>query len=122
MPLQRGEIWDAQFPLEDVQGSEPYGHGTVPIKPVVIVSSDAFNRSAIRTVIVAVITSNLKLERAPGNFLVLADDSGLQHDSVVNVSQVFVVNKTRLLEHRGKLDELGLELLRIGLRKMFDLP
>jgi mRNA interferase MazF len=117
MPLQRGEIWDAQFPLEDVQGSEPYGHG-----PVVIVSSDAFNRSAIRTVIVAVITSNLKLERAPGNFVVLADDiSGLQHDSVVNVSQVLVVNKTRLLEQRGKLDELGLELLRTGLRKMFDL-
>lgn len=116
MPLQRGEIWDAQFPLEDVQGSEPYGHG-----PVVIVSSNAFNRSAIRTVIVAVITSNLKLERAPGNFLVLADDSGLQHDSVVNVLQVLVVNKTRLIEQRGKLDKLGLELLQIGLRKMFDL-
>jgi mRNA interferase MazF len=120
--LQRGEIWDAQFPLEDVQGSEPYGHGTVSIKPVVIVSSDAFNRSTIRTVIVTVITSNLKLERAPGNFLVLADDtSGLQRDSVVNVSQVLVVNKTRLIKPRGKLDELGFEMLGLGLRQMFDL-
>jgi mRNA interferase MazF len=115
--LQHGEIWNAQFPLEHAEGSEPYGHG-----PVLIVSSDAFNRSAIRTVVVAVITSNLKLERAPGNFLILADDtSGLQHDSVVNISQVLVINKTRLVQKRGQLDDTGLELLKVGLRQMFDL-
>jgi mRNA interferase MazF len=115
--LQRGEIWDAQFPLENAEGSEPYGHG-----PVLIVSSDAYNRSAIRTVIVAVITSNLKLQRAPGNFLILSDDTnGLRQDSVVNVSQVLVVNKTRLVQKRGQLDDTGLELLKVGLRQMFDL-
>ena len=86
-------------------------------------SSDAFNRSAIQTVIVAVITSNLKLERAPGNFGVLADEmSGLSQDSVVNVSQVLVVNKVRLLERRGQLDEVGSALLSSGLRRVFDLP
>jgi len=116
--LKRGEIWNVQFPLERVQSSEPYGHG-----PVVIVSSDAFNRSAIQTVIVAVITSNLKLERAPGNFGVLADEmSGLSQDSVVNVSQVLVVSKVRLLERRGQLDEVGSALLSSGLRRVFDLP
>jgi mRNA interferase MazF len=115
--LKRGEVWDIHFPLVRVQGSEPYGHG-----PVVIVSSDAFNRSGIQTVIVAVLTTNLKLERAPGNFLVLADEvSGLTFDSVVNVSQILVVNKSRLLERRGLLDAGGLEQLSSGLRQMFDL-
>ena len=116
--MKRGEIWDVTFPLERVQGSEPYGHG-----PVVVVSSDAFNRSAIQTVIVAVVTSNLKLERAPGNFWVVADEtSGLEQDSVVNVSQVLVVNKVRLLERRGQLDEVGSAQLSLGLRRVFDLP
>ena len=115
--MHHGEIWDAQFPLPHPEGSEPYGHG-----PVLIVSSDAYNRSAIRTVIVAVITGNLKLERAPGNFLVPADGtSGLRQDSVVNVSQVLVVNKSRLVQNRGRLDDTGLELLKMGLRQMFDL-
>jgi mRNA interferase MazF len=72
--VKRGEIWNIQFPLPERENSEPDGHGCV-----VIVSSDAFNQSAIRTVIVAVVTSNLKLARAPGNLIVLADDvSGLR--------------------------------------------
>ena len=141
--MKRGEIWDIQLswpndgtswseqhlpgltasragplPFERVQGSEPYGHG-----PVVVVSSDPFNRSAIQTVIVAVVTSNLKLERAPGNFMVLADETnGLSQDSVVSVSQILVVNKVSLLERCGQLDEVGSALLSLGLRKVFDLP
>lgn len=115
--MKRGEIWDVEYPLAARENAEPYGHG-----PVVIVSSDAFNRSAIRTVLVAVITSNLKLERAPGNVPVPADDTtGLREDSVVNVSQVLVVDKSRLRGRRGQLDETGVELLNLGLRQVFSL-
>jgi mRNA interferase MazF len=115
--LKRGEIWTIHYPLEDCDGSEPYGQG-----PVVIVSSDAFNDSAIRTVLIAVITSNLKLARAPGNVLVLADeDNGLREDGVINVSQVLVVHKTRLESCSGRLDEVSLELLEAGLKKVFAL-
>lgn len=99
------------------KNSEPYGHG-----PVVIVSSDAFNASAIRTVMVAVVTSNLRLARAPGNLTVEADEqSGLREVSVVNVSQVLVVDKARLIRRRGALQTAEVELLNIGLRRVFAL-
>ena len=115
--MKRGEIWDIQYPLSERSGSEPYGQG-----PIVIVSSSAFNQSAIQTVMVAVITSNLKLARAPGNILVPASNiTGLRIDSVINVSQILVVNKTRLVVRRGQLDDISLELLDLGLRKVFDL-
>ena len=115
--MKRGEIWDIQYPLSERSGSEPYGQG-----PIVIVSSSAFNQSAIQTVMVAVITSNLKLARAPGNILVAASNiTGLRIDSVINVSQILVVNKTRLVVRRGQLDDISLELLDLGLRKVFDL-
>ncbi len=110
--MQRGEIWEIDYPLISRENAEPYGHG-----PVVIVSSDHFNASGIRTVMVSVITSNVKLARAPGNVLVLADQSnGLTVDSVVNVSQVVVIDKTRLIQRRGQLDETSLELLNAGLK------
>lgn len=115
--MKRGEIWDVEYPLVSRENAEPYGHG-----PVVIVSSDSFNASGIRTVMVAVITSNVKLARAPGNVLVFAgQSSGLAVDSVVNVSQVLVIDKTRLAQCRGQLDETGLELLNSGLKLVFAL-
>lgn len=110
--MRRGEVWDIRYPLVARENSEPYGHG-----PVVIVSSDRFNESAIRTVLIAVLTSNLRLERAPGNVLLIADsDNGLASDSVLNVSQLLVVDKTRLVSRRGVVDEVSLELLDMGLK------
>ena len=50
--MQRGELWEIQFPLVAREDSEPCRPG-----PVLIVSANAYNRSAIRTVIVAVFTS-----------------------------------------------------------------
>lgn len=115
--MKRGEVWHIDDPSPARDGSEPYGHG-----PVVIVSSDAFNNSAIRTIMVASITSNLKLAGAPGNLLVFADvENGLTGDSVINVSQILVINKDRLNTKYGQLDTISLELLNSGLRKVFAL-
>jgi mRNA interferase MazF len=60
--VKRGEIWGAS--LEDPKGSEPGFR-----RPVVVVSSNDFNSSKIKTVLVAVITSNLRISDAPGNFV-----------------------------------------------------
>jgi mRNA interferase MazF len=128
--VKRGEIWEIEFPLTTRENSEPiltqnthltgrvaYGHGLA-----VIVSSDAFNQSAIRTVMIAVLTSNIKLARAPGNVLLLKEEiPQLATDSVINISQVLVVDKTRLLEFRAVLDFFSLELLNLGLKRVFDL-
>ena len=53
-----------------------------------MVQADAFNRSAIGTVVVAAMTSNLSRGEAPGNVVIARRDSGLPKRSVVNVSQL----------------------------------
>ena len=84
--MERGEVWWAELP--DPVASEPGFR-----RPVVIVSSNAFNRSRIRTVLAVVLTSNLRLSEAPGNVLLAAAESGLPKDSVANVSQVVTLGQ-----------------------------
>jgi mRNA interferase MazF len=87
--MQRGEIWWASLPAP--KGSEPGFR-----RPVVVIQSDAFNRSRIGTVVVAAITSNTALAEAPGNVLLGRRISGLPKASVVNVSQVLTLDRTML--------------------------
>ena len=72
-------------------------------RPVLIVQADNFNRSRIQTVLVVVLTSNLRLASAPGNALLPARATGLSKDSVANVSQVITVDKLLLTEEVGQL-------------------
>ena len=80
--IRRGDLWWADL-------GAPRGSGPGSERPVLVVSSDAFNRSKIATVLCAVVTSNLRLADAPGNVSLDAGDAGLDRPSVVNVSQVF---------------------------------
>jgi mRNA interferase MazF len=94
--VYRGEIWWAN--LSDPTGSEP-GYR----RPVLVVQDDTFNQSNINTVIIATITSNLRLADAPGNVLLSSQDSGLPRDSVVNVSQILTIDKSVLTERVSSL-------------------
>jgi mRNA interferase MazF len=94
--MRRGELWWASLP-------DPIGSGPGFRRPLLIVQSNDFNQSAIRTVICAVISSNLRLERAPGNVRVRARTGGLSRDSVVNVSQLITLDKQLLTERIGRL-------------------
>jgi len=94
--MDRGAVWWAELP--DPVASEPGFR-----RPVVIIQSDAFNQSRIKTVIAVVLTANLRLAEAPGNVLIRAADSGLPKDSVANVSQVVTVDKGFLSRRSGKL-------------------
>jgi mRNA interferase MazF len=96
MEVARGEVWWAD--LGEPQGSEPGG-----VRPVVIVSSDIFNFGTIRTVTVAAVTSNVRLANAPGNVLLRAPENGLDRPSVVNVSQIAAIDRSRLREPIGHL-------------------
>ena len=107
--MTRGEIWWADLP--NPRGSEP-GYR----RPVLIIQADSFNRSAIRTVIVAAITSNTRLADAPGNVLLSADASGLPRDSVINVSQLLTLDRLYLCEDIGKVSPLILSQVEAGLR------
>jgi len=112
--MNRGEIWWAN--LLDPRGSEP-GYR----RPVIIISSDTFNRSLIKTVIVVVITSNRLLAKAPGNVMLPAGDTGLSKDSVANVSQVITLDKTFLSECMGVLPSKLLQRVEAGLRLVMEL-
>jgi mRNA interferase MazF len=107
--VKRGEIWWANLPVPG--GSNP-GYR----RPVVVVQSDAFNRSSIRTVIAAVITSNMRLARAPGNVTLTRRQSRLSKKSVVNVSQLITLDRAYLSKRIGKLPPRKLTDLDDGLR------
>jgi mRNA interferase MazF len=94
--MNRGEVWWAS--LEPPKGSGP-GYR----RPVLIVQANSFNKSAISTVLVVVITSNLALAHAPGNIRISKSDSGLSKASVVNVSQVLTIDRQILTERVGAL-------------------
>lgn len=79
-------------------------------------SSDRFNRSRIRTVIVSAITSSVRLGDAPGNVALGDGEGGLDRASVVNVSQTLVVDRSRLLEPAGSLDRTRMARVDAGLR------
>lgn len=87
-------------------------------RPVVVVQADAFNTSALATVIVCVVTGNLKLADLPGNVTLRAGEGGLTSASVVNVSQVFTIDKSHLDEYIGRVTARQLRAIRLGLRLM----
>jgi mRNA interferase MazF len=84
---------------------------------VLVVSADPYNRSALRTVTIAVITSNVRLAALPGNVAVPADASQLGTDSVVNVTQIATVDRTALEERIGALPAWLMAQVDSGLRR-----
>ena len=88
--------------------------------PCVIVQNDIFNRSAIRTSVVCLITSNLSRANAPGNVLLKNGEASLPKASVVNVSQILTVDKAELVECTGRLSGAAADAVRDGLHSLFD--
>ena len=107
--MERGTVWWAELPQP--VASEP-GYR----RPVIIVQSNAFNRSRIKTVMVVVVTSNLRLADAPGNVSLPAISTGLPKDSVANVSQVITIDKDFLAERCGRLPVQLIKEIDEGLR------
>ncbi len=112
--VHRGQIWWADLP--DPRRSEP-GYR----RPVLVVQADAFNRSRIHTVIVAIVSSNLALADAPGNVLLPAQTTGLPRDSVVNVSQLLMLDRSFLTKSVGALPARTLQTVDEGLRLVLQL-
>jgi len=106
--ISQGEIWWAD--LGAPQGSAP-GYR----RPVVIVQGDAFNRSAIDTVVSVPLTSTMRWADAPGNVRLDARLTGLRRTSVANVSQVVALDRSILTERVGKLPRPKVELILSGI-------
>jgi mRNA interferase MazF len=112
--MERGEIWWAALPAP--RGSEP-GYR----RPVLIMQSDAFNQSAIHTIIAAAITSNLRLAAAPGNVMLRRRESRLGKDSVINVSQLVTLSKEFLADRVGRIPLARIREVERGLRLVLSL-
>ena len=69
--MLRGELWWADLGL-------PQGSAPALRRPVLIVSSDKYNRSNLRTVTVATVTTNEQLAALPGNVAIPAEVAGLE--------------------------------------------
>jgi mRNA interferase MazF len=109
MVIIQGDVFWINF--GEPTGSEPgYRH------PHVVIQNNLFNRSRINTVVVCVLTSNLKRAAAPGNVLLNKGEANLPQKSVVNISQIFTVNKNDLSEKIGTLTKTRLHQILNGIR------
>ena len=108
MVVAQGEIWWADL-------GEPVGSAPGFRRPVLVVQCDAFNRSRIGTIVCVALTSQLKWAGAPGNVMLKAESTGLERDSVVNVSQVMTLDRELLIERAGRLPERKLDQVLSGI-------
>lgn len=97
MQVKRGDIYYAD--LSPVVGSEQGG-----LRPVLIIQNDIGNRYS-PTVIAAAITSRMGKARMPTHIDIYADRAGLARDSVILLEQVRTLDKRRLREKMGHLDD-----------------
>ncbi len=113
MNVKRGEIYYAD--LSPVVGSEQGG-----IRPVLIVQNDVGNKYS-PTVIAAAITSQKYKAGLPTHIRVNADGCGLAKDSIVLLEQVRTIDKRRLKEKMGNLDETDMNRINKAISVSFGL-
>ncbi len=97
MTIKRGDIYYAD--LSPVVGSEQGG-----VRPVLIIQNDVGNRFS-RTVIAAAITTQKDKTPLPTHILLTSQSCGLSRDSVVLLEQVRTIDKKRLKERMGRVEE-----------------
>jgi mRNA interferase MazF len=99
--IRRGDIFYAD--LSPVVGSEQGG-----IRPVLVVQNDIGNKFS-PTIIVAAITSQINKAKLPTHIEINAQEYGLQKDSVILLEQVRTIDKKRIKEKIGHLDDKLME-------------
>ena len=112
--MVKGEIWWANLP------TDPYGSEPGKRRPVLIIQNDVINRSNIKTIICAVITSNMNQAQVPGNLLLEKSITGLAKTSVVNFSQILTVDKTRFIEQVSMLPKNYIAKINESIRYIFN--
>ena len=109
MVIDQGDVYWVS--LREPSGSEPgYRHSHV------VIQNNLFNRSRIGTVVVASLTSNLRRAKVPGNVLLEKGEANLPKKSVVNISQMFTVNKIDLKDKIGTLSPERMYEILMGIR------
>ena len=113
MSIKRGDIYYAD--LSPVVGSEQGG-----IRPVLIIQNDIGNKYS-PTVIAAAITSQRDKTKLPTHISVVSGECGLAKDSIVLLEQVRTIDKKRLKERMGSLDQVSMGMVDKALSVSFGL-
>jgi len=113
MSVRRGDIYYAD--LSPVVGSEQGG-----LRPVLIIQNDIGNKYS-PTVIAAAITSRMSKTRLPTHIDIYADEVGLQKDSVILLEQIRTLDKRRLKERMGHLDDATMDHVNMAIAISFGL-
>lgn len=113
MVISQGDIF--WIDLGPSSGSSPgYRH------PHIVIQNNVFNRSRINTVVVCALTSNLKRAEAPGNVPLLPGEANLPKQSVINISQIFTVDKADLVEKIGNVSIERVREILTGMRLLLE--
>ena len=113
MSVKRGDIYYAD--LSPVIGSEQGG-----LRPVLIVQNDIGNRYS-PTVIAAAITSRMSKAKLPTHIDVPGEDTGLAKDSIILLEQIRTIDKKRLKEKMGHLDDVTMNSVNSAIQVSFGL-
>lgn len=113
MIVKRGDIYYAD--LSPVVGSEQGG-----IRPVLVIQNDIGNKYS-PTVIAAAITSQINKAKMPTHIELAAKDYGLNKDSVILLEQIRTIDKRRLREKIGRIDDGLMESVNNALSISFGL-
>jgi mRNA interferase MazF len=96
----------------------PLGSEPSKVRPAVVVQSNVFNASPIDTVVVCATTTTPYRADDPGNVELDEGDADLPETSIVNVSQIIAIDKTRLMEWIGALGEDKMQRVMGGIRQV----
>ena len=113
MVIKQGDIYWIDL-------GEPIGSEPAYLRPYVVIQNDLLNSSQIRTVIVCALTSNLRRGKAIGNVLLELGEANLDRQSVVNVSQIFTVDKALLTEKIGTLSKERIKRILAGIAMVIE--
>lgn len=113
MVARQGEIYWVD--LGEPSGSEPgYRH------PHIVIQNNVFNASNINTIVVCSLTSKVKRSKAPGNVLLNKGEANLPKKSVVNISQIYTVTKSDLVEKIGQVSEGKMSEILEGIKLLIE--
>ena len=108
MVVSQGDVHWAELPV-------PSGSEAGYRRPVVVVQGEAFNRSAIATIVCIPLTSNLRWVDAPGNVALARKSTGLAKDAVANVSQILTIDREFLGRRVGRISKGELQSILDGI-------
>lgn len=109
MVIEQGEIYWVD--LGESHGSAPgYRH------PHIVIQNNLFNSSNINTVVMCALTSNLKRGLSPGNVVLKKGEANLPKKSVINITQIYTVDKNDLFEKIGEVNSERLKEMLQGIQ------